>query len=265
MFFQVVPVPFHPYARGMVSQQGYLGMDQEGASFLANGLQDLLQGLVAGGEVIAFFDGADLQSVEAFGEFRGILGPRFFRIGRDIPFIVLHKVKDGHLLENGHLEGFGDLSFGDGSIAQRAYDHRLVLAMVFGQSLVLHVLYAHGNACGRDRLHAGGRGLVGDLGFVLIPEAGVAVVGSSTTKRVVLFGQKLEHEFIGLHANAQEYGVVPVIGSYIVLRLELQPEGQLDGFMAPGGGMDILAGDLFVLLVDLGHPFGLTDQLPRFS
>ena len=92
------------------------------------------------------------------------------------------------------------------------------------------------------------------------PQRRVRVVGAAAAERVVGLGQQLEHQLVGPQAEAEEQGVVAVVGRGIVGFGEQERGGQLHGFVAPGGGVHVAGGRGFFLLVQVGHRGGGVHQ-----
>ena len=188
VIFQVIAVPFHAHTRGVVAQQGHFQVHQKRSSLGAHLSQDVLHFLVDLGEVIAV-QTSDFKSVESAGKFSRVLCAGFFGIGRDVPLVVLNEEQDRKLLEYSHLKGFRDLAFCHCGIANGAHDNRRFAFPPNIKPLLLAVLNAHGQSSRWDGLHSRSRRLMDDLGFVLILETRVAVVGAAARKGILFFGQ----------------------------------------------------------------------------
>ncbi len=120
---QISSVPLLANPRGVVVQQGDLSADQKGPARLAYCLEHLSQGIEAGDKVCAVHV-AGLDSFESTSEFYGVLRIHFAALCGDSPAIVLHEVQNGELVKRRHLQRFGNLPFGHGSIADRAHADR---------------------------------------------------------------------------------------------------------------------------------------------
>ena len=70
-------------------------------------------------------------------------------------------------------------------------------------------------------------------------ERGVAVVRASSAEGIVAFGEQLQHQFFGFHAEAEQQAVVSVIGAQVILVSEHSSCSPLDGFVAAGTGVDV--------------------------
>ncbi len=223
-----------------MSQQGNGGMQENGAAARSQVLHGFLNGFARGFE-IATIDAHSPQALEAVGVVVSVHGPHLGRTGGDPPFVVLHQKENGQVFEHRHLEGLGDFAFGHGTIAQGTNDQRRggPCRVLVADALAFEVGQGVGHAHGRDGLHAGGRALMRDRGHPCPTNRRMRIIGPPPAKRVVGLGQQLQHQLVGLKTHPEQDRLVPVIDRRVILRLEMQAQGQLDRFVSPGCGMHI--------------------------
>ena len=92
-------------------------MDQKGSPLLSDGGNNFLKCGKSQFKIISLYaDGFDAG--KSLRIFEGIHRSCFTSVCTDIPTIILYKVNDGQLPEGGHLEGFGNLAFCNGGVAE---------------------------------------------------------------------------------------------------------------------------------------------------
>ncbi len=91
MCLQIVAVPLFAHAGGVVIEQGYGCVNEEGAAFATDGFHHLADDLIALREIAAVY-AAGFDAMKAPCVFGGILSAGFGGIGGNVPAIVLHHI-----------------------------------------------------------------------------------------------------------------------------------------------------------------------------
>ncbi len=251
----VAAVPLAAHAAGVVAQQRALGVHQRGPAPLPHVRKRGAQPHVRRHH-IGPIDAHPVQARKAGGKVVGIHGAHFLAGSRDAPVVVLHQVHDGQAVQNGHLQGLAHLALRHGPVADRAQHQRpgagrTIPTPLFGRTF--EVSQRLGHAGGRNGLHTGGRALVGYHGQARSPQAGVAVVGAPAAEGVVALGQQLQHQLVGAQAQAQQQGIVAVVGGSVVVLGKQECRRQLHSLVAAGGGVHVAGGHGFLRLVEGRH------------
>ena len=116
------------------------------------------------------------------------------------------------------------------------------------------------HAGGWNSLHTRSRALVRNNRDARAPQRGVRIIGTPPAERVIGLGQQLEHQLVWAQAQTQQHRIITVIRSGVVGFFQQERGGQLDGFMAPGGGVHVTGSRGFLFFIKAGHSGGSVHQ-----